>query len=101
SATGGFVYTPIADYTGRDSFVVTVDDGNGGRTTSLVNIGINPVNDAPVSSDQQLVTDEDTPVSGQVVATDVDGDTLSYILTGQPANGSVSLNSATGGFVYT
>ena len=100
-ATGAFVYTPNADYNGSDSFVVTIDDGNGGATTSLVTIGINPVNDAPVSSDQHLVTDEDTPVSGLVVASDVDGNTLSYSVTGQPTNGTVSLNPATGGFVYT
>jgi VCBS repeat-containing protein len=99
--TGAFVYTPNANYNGSDSFVVTISDGNGGTTTSKINIGVIPVNDAPVSSDQQLVTDEDTPVSGQVAASDVDGDSLIYSVSGQPANGSVSLNSATGGFVYT
>src|SRR5690606_9081209 len=60
-----------------------------------------PVNDAPVTSNINLVTNEDTPISSQVVATDVDGDTLSYSLSGQPANGSVSLNPATGQFTYT
>src|SRR5690606_42156637 len=42
-----------------------------------------------------------SPISSQVVATDVDGDSLSYSLSGQPANGSVSLNLATGQFTYT
>jgi VCBS repeat-containing protein len=100
-ATGTFVYTPNANYNGGDSFVVTISDGNGGTTTSLVTIGINPVNDAPVSNDQSLVTDEDTPINGQVVASDVDGDSLSFSVSGQPTNGAVSLNPATGGFVYT
>lgn len=100
-ATGSFVYTPNTDYNGSDSFVVTVSDGNGGVTTSIVRVGITPVNDAPVSNGQNLVTDEDTPINGQVVATDIDGDTLSYTLSGQPANGIVSINPATGGFVYT
>ena len=100
-ATGTFVYTPNSDYNGSDVFIVTVDDGNGGTTTSTVRIGINPVNDAPVSNDQNLVTDEDTPIDGQVVATDVDGDTLSYSVSGQPTNGVVVLNPATGGFTYT
>lgn len=100
-ATGTFVYAPNANYNGGDSFVVTVSDGNGGATTSLVTIGINPVNDAPVSNDQNLVTDEDTPINGQVVASDVDGDSLGYSVSGQPANGTVSLNPVTGGFVYT
>lgn len=100
-ATGGFVYTPNANYNGSDSFVVTISDGNGGTATSVVSIGVTPVNDAPVSSDQSLVTDEDTPINGQVVASDIDGDTLGYNVSGQPANGTVTLNPATGSFVYT
>ena len=99
--TGAFVYTPNANYNGSDSFVVTISDGNGGTTTSLITIGINPVNDAPVSNNQNLTTPEDTALPGQVVASDVDGDVLAYAVTGQPANGSVTLNPATGAFVYT
>ncbi|MDO8342649.1 MAG: retention module-containing protein, partial [Cellvibrio sp.] len=99
--TGTFVYTPNTNYNGSDSFVVTGSDGNGGSTTSTVTIGINPINDAPVSSDQNLVTDEDTPIDGQVLASDVDGDTLGYSVSGQPTNGTVVLNPATGGFTYT
>lgn len=100
-ATGTFVYTPNANYNGSDSFVVTISDGNGGTTTSLVTVGINPVNDAPVSNDQNLVTDEDTPINGQVVASDVDGDSLGYSVSGQPLNGAVVLDPATGSFTYT
>ncbi|WP_331345228.1 retention module-containing protein [Cellvibrio sp. UBA7661] len=100
-ATGEFTYTPNANYNGSDRFVVTISDGNGGTTTSLINIGVTPVNDAPVSSDQNLTTPEDTSISGQVAASDVDGDTLAYTVSGQPANGTVTLNPATGGFIYT
>ncbi|MEN0039553.1 MAG: retention module-containing protein, partial [Cellvibrio sp.] len=100
-ATGAFVYTPNANYNGSDSFVVTISDGNGGTTTSLITIGINPVNDAPVSGNQNLTTPEDTALTGQVVASDVDGDVLAYAVTGQPTNGSVTVNPATGAFVYT
>ncbi|WP_323816627.1 Ig-like domain-containing protein, partial [Cellvibrio sp. NN19] len=101
AATGSFVYTPNANYNGSDSFVVTISDGNGGTTTSTVTIGVTPVNDAPVSADQNLTTDEDVALPGQIVATDVDGDTLAYSLTGNPTNGTVTLNTATGSFVYT
>ncbi len=100
-ATGGFIYTPNANYNGSDSFVVTISDGNGGTTSSTVTIGINPVNDAPVSNDQNLTTPEDTAITGQITATDVDGDTLGYAVSGLPTNGTVTLNPATGGFVYT
>ncbi|GGY69423.1 hypothetical protein GCM10011613_12200 [Cellvibrio zantedeschiae] len=101
AATGGFTYTPNANYNGSDSFVVTVNDGNGGTTTSTITIGVTPVNDAPVSNNQNLTTDEDTPLNGAVVATDVDGDALSYSVTTNAANGTVTINAATGAFVYT
>ncbi|QJA21275.1 cadherin repeat domain-containing protein [Pectobacterium punjabense] len=100
-ATGQYTYTPAQDYNGNDRFVVTVSDGNGGATTSTVSIGVRPVNDAPVTADQSIATDEDTPVSGTIVATDVDGDTLSYTVNTQPANGTLTLNGATGAYTYT
>ncbi len=100
-ATGTFVYTPNANFNGSDSFVVTVSDGHGGTTTSTINIGVTPVNDAPVSANQNLTTPEDTPVAGNIVASDVEGDTLSYLVTGAASNGTVTLDPATGAFVYT
>ncbi len=101
AATGGFIYTPSADFNGSDSFVVTVNDGNGGITTSTITIGVTPVNDAPVTNDQNLTTDEDTPLNGAVVATDVDGDVLVYSVTTAATHGTVTLDAATGAFVYT
>jgi len=101
SATGAFVYTPSANYNGSDSFVVTVNDGKGGLATSVITIGITPVNDAPVSSNQNLSTPEDTPVTGVISATDPDGDTLSYSVIGSGSHGTVTLNPVTGAFVYT
>ncbi|MCP5883123.1 cadherin-like domain-containing protein, partial [Klebsiella pneumoniae] len=88
------------DYNGSDSFTVVVSDGNGGTATSTVTIGITPVNDPPKPEDPDnpnfdpatgnysLTTPEDTPVSGQVKATDADGDTLTFALGNKnPANG--------------
>ncbi len=40
-------YTPDSDHNGSDSFVVDINDGNGGVDSVLVNIIIEPVNDAP------------------------------------------------------
>ncbi|WP_186759906.1 BapA/Bap/LapF family prefix-like domain-containing protein, partial [Luteimonas wenzhouensis] len=42
--TGAYTYTPDPDYNGPDQFTVTVDDGNGGTTTSVVTIDVTPVN---------------------------------------------------------
>jgi len=101
AATGAFVYTPNSNYNGSDSFIVTISDGKGGTTTSTVTIGVNPLNDAPVASDLSLTTDEEVAVNGQISASDIDGDTLGYTVSNNPTNGTVTLNAATGAFVYT
>jgi hypothetical protein len=79
-------YTPAANYNGADSFRFKADDGHGLSSTALVTIVVNAVNDAPVASNQTLSTNEDTPLLVNV-ASDVDGDTLSYSFTG-PQHGT-------------
>ncbi|XZG71207.1 retention module-containing protein [Chitinibacteraceae bacterium HSL-7] len=98
---GTWTYTPNANYNGADSFTVTVSDGKGGTDTITVNVGINPVNDAPVTANQSKTTPEDTPVAGKIVASDVDGDTLSYAVKSGTAHGTLVLNSTTGDYTYT
>jgi large repetitive protein len=49
-------------------------------------------NDPPVGEDASVTTPEDTPVSGTVTATDVDGDDLTFTLDGGPSNGTVTVN---------
>jgi hypothetical protein len=43
SATGAFVYTPVADYSGPDSFTYRISDEYGRTTTATVAITVNPV----------------------------------------------------------
>ncbi|MCH2242471.1 MAG: tandem-95 repeat protein, partial [Aquabacterium sp.] len=94
-------YTPAANYNGTDSFTVTVSDGKGGTVDSVVTINVTPANDAPVTSNRSETTPEDTAVSGQVIASDIDGDTLSYAIKTGVAHGSVVLNTTTGAYTYT
>ncbi|MHB9800000.1 Ig-like domain-containing protein [Pseudomonas sp. MT3] len=49
--TGAYTYTPAANYSGPDSFTVTVSDGKGGTVDSVVTLDIAPINDAPLSVD--------------------------------------------------
>ncbi|MEY9093453.1 Ig-like domain-containing protein [Paenibacillus sp. RC84] len=97
--TGVFTYTPSPNYNGTDGFTYSISDGNGGAATASVTITVTPVNDPPVTSNLNLTTAEDTPVTGAVPATDVGGDSLTYTLAAPVTNGSVTLN-ADGTFVY-
>ncbi|MGL4603596.1 MAG: retention module-containing protein, partial [Iodobacter sp.] len=97
---GSYIYTPATDYNGKDSFTVTVDDGKGGTTTLTVDITVSPVNDAPEGSNQVIVTPEDTPITGKLVATDKDGDPLTFTGKDQPTHGSVTVNPD-GSYIYT
>ncbi|WP_260258402.1 Ig-like domain-containing protein [Vibrio intestinalis] len=105
---GSWTYTPDLNYNGPDAFSVTVSDGNGGFDNLQINIGVNPVNDAPnfvdgeeiLLGDINVVTKEDEPIGGTVDATDVDGDDLTYSIETQPANGSVTIDQD-GTWVFT
>ncbi|MEC0249586.1 Ig-like domain-containing protein, partial [Paenibacillus chitinolyticus] len=100
NADGTFLYTPFPDFNGTDTFAVQVSDGNGGTAISVVTVTVTTVNDPPVAANIVLATPEDTPVNGQVSATDADGDTLTFALGTPPANGTASVTAA-GAFTYT
>ncbi|MES2674074.1 MAG: retention module-containing protein [Pseudomonadota bacterium] len=99
--TGEFVYTPAANFNGSDTFSVRVVDGLGGVTTHTMTVAVTAVNDSPVAANQSLMTAEAVPIAGSLVASDLDGDSLAYSLIGAAAHGAVTLNPATGSFVYT
>ncbi|MEB2268338.1 tandem-95 repeat protein, partial [Priestia megaterium] len=88
------------NYNGVDSFSVVVSDGQGGTAISTIMITILPVNDPPVGPDVITVTTfEESPVTGQIVATDPEGDPLTYTLQDPPTNGTAVINQE-GLFTY-
>ncbi|OEH68093.1 MAG: hypothetical protein BAX61_04635 [Psychrobacter sp. B29-1] len=100
NADGSYSYTPDTDFNGEDSFTYTIDDGQGGMTTQTATITVAAVNDAPVAEDSSISTDEDTVAKGQLVATDIDGDDLTFALDTDANNGTVVVN-ADGSYSYT
>ncbi|MCI0379173.1 MAG: Ig-like domain-containing protein [Gemmataceae bacterium] len=58
-------------------------------------------NRAPIAQDQSASTNEDTALAGTLVATDSDGDNLTYAIVATPAHGTVQVNVTTGAFIYT
>ncbi|MEC7765273.1 MAG: Ig-like domain-containing protein, partial [Pseudomonadota bacterium] len=83
-----------------DTFTYTVSDGNGGTDTATVTVVVAGVNDDPVAQNSVLEVEADGSATGQVVATDVDGDTLTYTLATAPEHGIVVLG-ADGAYTYT
>ena len=85
-------YTSTSDSATSDSFTFKVNDGNSDSDAATVTINITAVNDAPTTSDETFDATEDIPekldLSG--VGNDPDGDTLTYILTSLPSNGTMT-----------
>lgn len=103
AADGAATYTPDPDFTGLDTFTYTITDGQN-QDTATVYLIVNPaaaINQAPQGTADTATTDEDTPVTIDVLAndSDADGDPLSIDSFTQPAQGTVTLASNI--FTYT
>jgi len=104
AADGSFVYTPIANFNGVDTFVYRASDGSLQSGDTTVTIFVAPVNDPPVGNADAYVIDEDTmltvPAPGLLANdSDVDGDDLQVRLSQPPAHGGVHL-TPDGSFDY-
>ena len=93
AADGGFSYLPNTDFNGVDSFTYQVISGTGLTNTANVNISVIPLNDAPVAVNDIATTNEDTQITVDVLANDIDteSDVLAII--------SVNLENGTAAIV--
>ncbi|MFL6658873.1 MAG: retention module-containing protein, partial [Massilia sp.] len=101
---GSIVFTPAANYNGPASFTYTVSDGQGGTSTSTVNVTVGAVNDVPVAATDTVNATEDTALTISAATltandTDADGDALTLSSVQNGVNGSVAL--VNGNVVFT
>ena len=102
AATGAYTYTPTANVTGSDTFTFRVADAGGLTTTATVAVTIVPVNHAPIAQNGTLFTFRGAIRSGQLAASDPDGNALIYTIASQGKKGTaVVTNASTGVFSYT
>lgn len=100
AAQGRYTYVPAPNANGTDAFTFLASDGSNVSNIATVVVTIAPVNDAPMAADSAVTTVVNTPVTGTLVATDIDGDTLTFSINRSPRRGSVTLG-ANGTFIYT
>ncbi|MGQ0457954.1 MAG: tandem-95 repeat protein, partial [Hyphomicrobium sp.] len=107
AATGAYTYTPSANVSGTDSFIVTVSDGRGGTAQQTISVAVAAIVDAPTLS---VISPVITPTgatsgvfgaspSGTVIVAvevsaalqDLDGsETLSILFSNVPSSGVFS-----------
>lgn len=84
------IYTPATNYNGSDSFTFRASDAWLDSAPATITLVVRPVNDAPVATEQTIITLEDAATNLVLTATDVDGDSLSFTLVANPADGTLN-----------
>ena len=100
-----FRFKPNQDFNGQASFRYNVTDGQGGNASGMVNIVLNPVNDAPIARNESVSVNEDNGLVLQVADLlkndiDPDNDVLSLTQVMNARNGTVTL-TANGQIIFS
>ncbi|MGI2258741.1 Ig-like domain-containing protein [Shewanella sp. GXUN23E] len=90
-------YTPKTNYSGPDSFSYSVDDRHSGVRLiagAEVSVAVLPVNDLPIAQPAHFQTAEDSllQIDLSSLASDVDGDILSFVIASSPVAGSATVS---------
>ncbi|QDU31949.1 Hemolysin, plasmid [Anatilimnocola aggregata] len=110
ASTGTLQFASAVDQIGSSTISVTVrdaglngvfDDADDGLTTTTFTVAVTRFNHAPVALNGSVTARYNSPVSGQLQATDPDGPALTFAIIAAPFNGTLtSFNAATGEFTY-
>lgn len=89
------IFTPVAGFSGTDTFTYTVSDGTGTATGTVTVTIVAAANVAPVAVDDSVNVRKDTPKTINVLANDTDanGGALQVSTTTAPAHGSLVVNA--------
>ena len=93
TTTADVVYVSTSDTATSDSFTFKVNDGTVDSEAATVSLAITAVNDVPVATAQtDVAATEQTAVTLTLAGTDLDNDTLSYVIQTLPTSGTLSDN---------
>ena len=92
-------FTPALHFLGVETFTYQAWANGIASAPATIRVTVIAGNDAPIANNQSLNLDEDTNVSGVLVASDMDNDPLTYSITAQPSHGLLS--GTLPNFIYT
>jgi len=95
------IYTPKANFNGKDSFTYTAEDSTGAKLVpTTVEVTVAPVNDAPTVAGGTFNANEGASVTLNANGADIDGDTLTYTWT-QKSGPAIAITATTGTVTVT
>jgi len=89
---GNVEFTPDENFYGTASFNYTLYDGFLTDITT-VTITVNSINDAPTASNDTYTTTQEASITVTLLGNDLENDSLTYSITSDPANGTLSVVS--------
>ena len=92
-------YLPNSNYFGNDQFSLRATDIHGNYVEQSFTVQVKAVDDTPTTSDSSESIDFDSMYTGILIATDVDGDTLTFSVVNDVQNGVLELASD-GSYTY-
>jgi len=100
---GTYTYVPDPNFNGTDSVTYTIEDPSGEQSTTTVTFNVAPVNDAPDAVNDVDTTDEDTPITVDLIGndTDVDGDDLTVTGATVPTDQGTLVDNGDGTVTFT
>ncbi len=67
-------FTPAANWNGTETFTYTLEDKAGWKSSAQVTVTVSPINDEPTANADSAATEEDTPITLNVLGNDTDPD---------------------------
>ncbi|MFD2117555.1 Ig-like domain-containing protein [Paenibacillus yanchengensis] len=98
NTTKEWSYTANDDFVGSDYFYIFVTDDEDGMGVSRINMNVMKANSAPIVTEKLYMMDKPAPgdaatITGTIIVSDPDGDSLQYTVVEQPQEGQLSLTA--------